>query len=203
MNKERVRKLLERMKSIKKMNLRNFKDNEIIIKNKKEEIQALDIAIESLKENHYLVSRLKLEQTKLEIYKKSRNNEWVDVRYRLPSEEKWVLVSLARGGIDVLRLVNIEKFEKERNGKISNAENFIYFWDKQTYWFKFNEIIAWKPLPKPYEREGVSMSKIELSPPTIEQVIAWVETVKEDMDRKLDKTINILKGLAEDETKKV
>lgn len=47
------------------------------------------------------------------------------------------------------------------------------------------------------------MSKIELSPPTMKEVIAWVETVKEDMNNKLDKTINILKGLTEDENKKV
>ena len=40
------------------------------------------------------------------------------------------------------------------------------------------------------------MSKIELNPTTIEEVIAWVETVKEDMNRKLDKTINVLKGLS-------
>ena len=45
------------------------------------------------------------------------------------------------------------------------------------------------------------MSKIELSPPTMEEVIAWVESVKIDMDKKLDKTINVLKGLAEDEKK--
>ncbi len=77
---------------------------------------------------------------------------WIPVDEKLPSEEEWVLVTLANGSVDVLRFVNIEKFEKERNVKIGNAENFKYFWDKLTYWCKFNEVVAWKRVA-PYKRK--------------------------------------------------
>lgn len=113
-------------------------------------LQQLDVLEPVRVENRNLESKLETALQYIDMLKE--RYKWIDVNDSLPSEEEWVLVSLARGGTDVLRLVNIEKFEKERNVKIGNSENFTYFWDKQTYWFKFNEVVAWKKVT-PFKRK--------------------------------------------------
>ena len=77
-----------------------------------EQVQALDIAIESL------------------------DNEWVDVRDRLPSESGMYLVTVDEG---------YRKHTTEWFYGTSGEEG----WDED---YGYENIIAWKPLPEPYVR---------------------------------------------------
>lgn len=76
----------------------------------------------------------------------SLDNEWVDVRDRLPSKKE---------------------FEEDSIGRFLVTDNFdggdvdiAYFdfkeksWHTECAYYDDGEVTAWKPLPKPYERKG-------------------------------------------------
>ena len=93
-------------------------------------LQALDIAIESLDENERLKKERDyiLEKAKAEL----KDNEWVDVKDRLPSESGWYLVTEYAPSEFI---TNIREF---------NLKHFVT---------DYAQVIAWKPLPQPYERK--------------------------------------------------
>lgn len=101
-----------------KIDEKDFIDYQAQMESEKCNIEALDIAIESL------------------------DNEWVDVRDRLPSEDyQDVLVTLQSGNIDIGHIFTAVDTQEDKSER-------LFFHESQT-----NEnVIAWKPLPKPYER---------------------------------------------------
>ena len=106
--------------------------------------QALGIAIESLDENERLKKERDyiLEKAKAEL----KDNEWVDVRDRLPSEDETVLVNTYDGDIRVAR--------RRYNTPLGNIAKEEWVWITSSGYYRPDSIIAWKPLPKPYERKG-------------------------------------------------
>ena len=120
-------------------------------------LQALDIAIESLikqseydMHTHNVEFQLKLAEKKLNelgyafneyrgciIAIDSLDNEWIDVRDRLPSESGMYLVTVDEG------------YRK-------HTTEWFYGTSGEEGWDEFEgheDIIAWKPLPQPYERK--------------------------------------------------
>ena len=84
--------------------------------------QALDIAIESL------------------------DNEWTDVRDRLPSENCNVLVTVFNKRFNSYK---VEYMWFDKDEKIFDYE--LEYEDFSLY--DEEDVIAWRPLPKPYERK--------------------------------------------------
>ena len=143
MNKERAREILgERktkleteIKEMKRMNKYKLLRNKYNTKPKEKEAKALDIAIESIDENERLKKERDyiLEKAKAEL----KDNEWVDVGDRLPSESGYYLVS-------------IKGVRETTTWFYGITSEYGTGWDE----FEGHEdIIAWKPLPKPYERK--------------------------------------------------
>ena len=121
--------------------------------------QALDIAIESLdntmtnREYMHLVGVQGVFDTKFDLDKplekdfieflymlEKHKDEWVDVKDRLPSESGTYLVSL--NGVWKKDYCKFWFFGKGKNGEMG--------WDE---FEGYENIIAWKPLPQPYERK--------------------------------------------------
>ena len=113
MNKERAREILEKERDTLFDEIEHYSIGGVPIEQSARELlEALDIAIDSL------------------------DNEWVDVRDRLPSESGYYLVSIKGARETTTWFYGISSDEKG--------------WDE----FEGHEdIIAWKPLPKPYERK--------------------------------------------------
>lgn len=129
MNKERAIEILtEEKQSVEKV-IENVsralcspiltKDNKykILINNNEEFAQALDLAIESLK-----------------------NNEWRDVNVELPNDNEEVLTCVDSGNHKyIIKMTYEEKVFYENVDGWSDDQNT-------------DKVIAWKPLPEPYER---------------------------------------------------
>lgn len=133
MNKEQAKKVIQKVLD------KHFKsDEEYISLNNTEFLQALDITMESLDENERLKKERDyiLEKAKAEL----KDNEWVDVRDRLPSESGTYLVSL--NGVWKKDYCKFWFFGKGENGEMG--------WDE---FEGYENIIAWRPLPQPYERK--------------------------------------------------
>ena len=145
MNKERaieqIKKLIEFTKKAREVIGTPQKDIEIVIGENQfylsdELLQALDIAIESLEHeekcNQAINDSAKAIAEMQELCKECKiNNEWVDVRDRLPSESGMYIVT--------------------------NFDNVSYTtWTTTCHYknsFELDGVIAWKPLPQPYERK--------------------------------------------------
>ena len=101
--------------------------NELI----EERIQALDIAIESL------------------------DNEWVDVRDRLPEDRERVLVSDDTMFVTDCNYTD-DLYELDNNdfAKYKGKSKWgFYYYIKDMGFLEFDSVLAWKPLPQPYERK--------------------------------------------------
>lgn len=148
MNKERaieqIKKLIKFTKKAREVIGTPQKDIEIVIGENQfylsdELLQALDIAIESLDENERLKKERDyiLEKAKEEL----KDNEWVDVRDRLPSESGYYVVTR----------------EYNNWGVIKNEVRQFYFngekWLTDFEGFDITpEVVAWKKV-EPYERD--------------------------------------------------
>ena len=170
MNKERAREILQEWKngSVKFIQQGGLMEK-AMEKDFSEYQQALDIAIESL-ENKPKKASITLEELKNKYDKKLEkalaecetgkqanaicevtnilidyilDNEWVDVRDRLPSEDN---TRPTKSSIDVLVCFNDGLITKGYYSYVTDM--WITFSSK----FK-EEPIAWKPLPQPYERK--------------------------------------------------
>jgi len=112
-------------------------------------IQALDIAIESLQQDQQTKEKMWAKQLNECKECKELNNEWVDVKDRLPSEEE--------------RKKNYGMFLTTTDSQYLNIFELCYgyshdlekecFYDyEDTYGdIEVDDVIAWKPLPQPYE----------------------------------------------------
>ena len=139
MNKERAREILKDFsqqlndrKVILPTNSEIYKDNEDLL-------QALDIAIDSIEHeekcNKAINDSAKAIAKMQRLCKKCHtNNEWVDVRDRLPSDDKFYLVT-----------ANNELYIASYDNKTNN-------WWSETYDFSSLDVIAWKKI-EPYERK--------------------------------------------------
>ena len=150
MNKERAREELTLMRYNLKMGLEetqatHWTDDKTTYDKRVElltdSIQALDIAIESLEQDQQTKEKMWAKQLNECEECEVINNEWVDVRDRLPSEEEikknnGKFLATAIGLIDV-------PFVIVKQYRITEGR----FRDRDC------KIIAWKPLPQPYERK--------------------------------------------------
>lgn len=137
MNNDRARDLLKTLKEYYTKIMPNViplqREDE---KGKNELIQALDIAIESLEQDKETKEKMWAKQLNECEECEVINNEWVDVRDRLPSESGYYLVSIKGARETTTWFYGISSNEKG--------------WDE----FEGHEdIIAWRPLPQPYERK--------------------------------------------------
>ena len=140
MNKERAREVIEYTKEIVHAYFDDVANDNF---RREDEInQALDIAIESLDENErlkkerdYILEKAKAEQ---------KGNEWVDVRDRLPSDEEEYLVC------DNDKLMYVSSYEEFKDGTRKWTDDDG---KELTDGIRPIKIIAWKPLPQPYERK--------------------------------------------------
>lgn len=122
MNKERAREILKTIRHNSTMQT-DYTIDDID--------QALDIAIDSLEQDQETKEKMWAKQLNECEECKILNNEWVDVRDRLPSESGMYLVT--------------------------NFDNVSYTtWTTTCHYkngFELDGVIAWKPLPQPYERK--------------------------------------------------
>lgn len=117
MNKEQAQKILQERKY-------DFCDCFIECDDRDcELIQALDIVIESL------------------------DNEWVDVRDRLPSEKGVYLVTID------FSPPSIQVYEVSYGYSRELEKECFYDYDDGWGEREVTDVIAWKPLPQPYERK--------------------------------------------------
>ena len=144
MSKERAIEILEDLKQEAKV------DEPELTYTDQEIIQALDIAIECI-EHEEKCNKAINDSTKA-IAEMERlcakcqvDNEWVDVRDRLPSDKEQVLCYGEKcdgyGGVSKeYKICTYDKKADELFGRKFHTEKYFF-------------VIAWKPLPQPYERK--------------------------------------------------
>lgn len=156
MNKERARELIKQVKNkiIKESTYEEIQEPESKnISILQEQIQALDIAIESLDENERLKKERDyiLEKAKAEL----KDNDWVDVRDRLPSDDE---IAENYGEFEITYFDTILKHQVTIAEFCKSNKYAIVEKDERGYWYDWEDdeiinVIAWRPLPKPYERK--------------------------------------------------
>ncbi len=100
-------------------------------------LQALDIAIESLEQDQETKEKMWAKQLNECEECEVINNEWVDVRDRLPSESGWYIVTV----------------DEYADGKHIFVDTCTFY--NGTFGsYPTDNIIAWRPLLQPYERNG-------------------------------------------------
>lgn len=112
-----------------------IRDSELEVCNR-----AIDLALKSIDDYGLLRTQLEIaEQTK-------KLNEWVSIDDRLPEEEKFVLVTINSNA----------SIKKVTIGYVTMArdDNDVLYGE----WFdelfcEIDGVVAWKPLPEPYERK--------------------------------------------------
>ena len=100
----------------------------------KELCQAVDVAIEALE--------------------KKVTGEWIPVSERLPNISGIVLVQ--RGTYAECKgkpIIDIAKFTNRKTGFFEREKGFYQAWYSMP--FKYDDVIAWQPLPEPYKGELV------------------------------------------------
>lgn len=82
-------------------------------------------------------------------------DNWIPVTERLPKEDGEYLVTYSVYGTRLIRvlpysnnLYKIDNYDFSRSDKKG-----FYNFDSDYGYCKRNDVIAWKPLPKPYEKE--------------------------------------------------
>ena len=111
--------------------------------------RAIDLALKRIDDYGLLKTQLEIAEQTIKL------NEWVDVRDRLPSDEE---IAENYGEFEITYFDTVLKHQVTIAEFCKSNKYAIVEKDERGYWYDWEDdeiinVIAWRPLPKPYERK--------------------------------------------------